>query len=69
MRLQVLAPDGQVIAATDVDRIELSTGAVGVRVVLRDVNGVFDLTTTRIDALNGPGCVSGGYRRVWSNRC
>ena len=42
----MLAPDGQVIAVTDVDRVERSTGAVGVRVVLRDVNGVFDLTTT-----------------------
>lgn len=42
----MLVPDGQVIAATHVDRVERSAGTVGVRVVLRDVNGVFDLATT-----------------------
>jgi len=43
LHLEVLEPDGNVLGSTDVVRVERSEGAVGVRVVLREVNGIFTL--------------------------
>lgn len=41
LRLEVLDPQGKILAETHVTRVERSAGTVGVRVVLREVNGVF----------------------------
>lgn len=43
LRLQVLDPDGQVLAEVHVDRTDRSSGTAGLRVVLSEVNGVFRL--------------------------
>lgn len=44
MHLEVLGPDDTVVASVDVDRTERSQGiGGGIRVVLREVNGVFEL--------------------------
>lgn len=43
LRLEVLDPDGQVLAEAHVDRTDRSSGTAGVRVVLSEVNGVFEL--------------------------
>lgn len=43
MHIDVLGPDDTVVASVDVDRIERSQGiGGGIRVVLREVNGVFE---------------------------
>ena len=44
LRLEVLSPDGTVLAEAHIDRTERSHGAVGLRTVLTEVNGVFELT-------------------------
>lgn len=44
LRLEVLDPDGGSLAEVNVDRIERSGGKLGLRVVLAEVNGVFELT-------------------------
>ncbi len=45
MHLDILAPDDTVLASVDVDRTERSQGldGSGIRVVLREVNGIFEL--------------------------
>lgn len=43
LRLEVLSPDGTVLGAVDLDRIERSEGAAGPRVVLQEVNGIFTI--------------------------
>jgi hypothetical protein len=43
LHLEVLDPDGAVLASADVVRVERSEGAAGVRVVLQEVNGIFTL--------------------------
>lgn len=45
MHLDILGPDGTVLASVDVDRTERSQGldGSGIRVVLREVNGIFEL--------------------------
>lgn len=43
LHLEVLDPTGAVLASADVERVERSEGATGVRVVLREVNGIFTL--------------------------
>ncbi len=44
LRLEVLSPDDTVLAEALIDRTERSCGAVGLRTVLTEVNGVFELT-------------------------
>lgn len=43
LHLEVLDPYGAVLASADLERVERSEGAAGVRVVLREVNGIFTL--------------------------
>ena len=43
LHLEVLDPDGAVLASADVVRVERSEGAAGIRVVLQEVNGIFTL--------------------------
>jgi hypothetical protein len=43
LHLEVLDPAGAVLASADVERVERSEGAAGVRVVLQEVNGIFTL--------------------------
>ena len=47
LRLEILDPDGTVIAQAEVDRTDRSTGAAGVRVVLAETHGVIELTFRR----------------------
>jgi hypothetical protein len=44
LRLEILDPDGIVIAQADVDRTDRSSGTAGIRVVLAETHGVFELT-------------------------
>jgi len=44
LRLEMLGVDGAVLASADVDRTDRSVGQAGLRVVLTEVHGVFDLT-------------------------
>jgi hypothetical protein len=44
LRLEILDPDGIVIAQADVDRTDRSSGTAGIRVVLVETYGVFELT-------------------------
>jgi len=43
LRLEVLDPEGSVIAQAEVDRTDRSSGTSGVRVVLTETHGVFEL--------------------------
>lgn len=43
LRLEILGPGGAVIAQADVDRTDRSTGTSGIRVVLAETHGVFEL--------------------------
>lgn len=44
LRVEVLTPDDTLLAEAHVDRTERSHGAVGLRTVLTEVNGIFELT-------------------------
>jgi hypothetical protein len=44
LRLEVLDPDGGPLVEVNADRIERSGGKLGLRVVLAEVNGIFELT-------------------------
>jgi len=43
LHLEVLDPHGAVLASADLERVERSEGDAGVRVVLQEVNGIFNL--------------------------
>lgn len=43
LHLEVVAPDGTVLGAVDLDRVERSQGAEGLRVVLKETSGVFTM--------------------------
>ena len=43
LHLEALDPDGAVLAAVDLVRVERSEGVAGVRVVLQEVNGIFSI--------------------------
>lgn len=52
LRVEMLDPDGRVIAEVNVDRTDVSSGELGHRGVLSDVNGFFDLTFRTLFADN-----------------
>lgn len=43
VHIEVLDPDGAVLASADLERVDRSEGAAGVRIVLQEVNGIFTL--------------------------
>jgi hypothetical protein len=43
LHVEIIDPDGTVLAAADIDRVERSRGAEGVRVVLEEVHHVFQV--------------------------
>jgi hypothetical protein len=47
LHVQILDPDGDVIASADVERVEVSGGREGLRVLLKEVNGAFTLEERR----------------------
>jgi hypothetical protein len=51
LRLEVLDPDQEPIAEVHADRTELTKGTVGIRVVLREIHGVFE-QVRRFDLVN-----------------